>query len=138
MTAKQYLKAMYYAQLSIRKKEEKIKELQELATTTGAIRYDRDRVISSTPQSAGFENKAVRIVDMQRQLREEIADLADMYETGCRIINSLEDVTDNLILEMRYINHMKFSEIAVEMNYSVDAIYYRHRNALDRLKDIRI
>lgn len=138
MTAKQYLRTMYYAQLSIQKKEEKIRELQELATTTGAIRYDRDRVVTSEPQSAGFENKAVRIVDMQRKLQDEIAELADMYETGCRIINSLEDVTDKLILEMRYINHMKFADIAAEMDYSVEAIYYRHRKALGQLKKFKV
>ena len=138
MTAKQYLRNMYYAQVSIKKKEEKIQELQELALTTGAIRYDKDRVISSAPQSAGFEDKAIRIIDMQKRLQDEIADLADMYETGCRIINSLENVTDRLILEMRYINHMKFVDIAVAMDYSVEAIYYRHRRALEQLKKFKV
>lgn len=138
MTAKQYLRTMYYAQLSIQKKEEKIKELQELALTTGAIRYDKDRVVTSTPQHAGFEGKAVRIVDMQRKLQDDIAELAEMYETACKIINSLDDPVDKLILEMRYANHMKFVDIAVEMDYSVEAIYYRHRKALEQLKHYRV
>ena len=138
MTARQYLRNMYFTQMSILKKEEKIRELQELAMTTGAIRYDKDRVISSAPQSAGFEDKAIKIVDMQKRLRDDIAELADMYETGCRIINSLEDVTDRLILEMRYINHMKFVDIAVAMDYSVEAIYYRHRRAMEQLKKYKV
>ena len=138
MTAKQYLRSMFYTQLAIQKKEQKIRELQDLAESTGAIRYDKDRVISSPPRGAGYEDKAIKVVDMQRRLLEDITELADMYETGCRIINSLDDPTDKLILEMRYINHMKFTEIAAEMEYSVEAIYYRHRKAMETLKHFKI
>ena len=138
MTAKQYLRSMFYTQLSIEKKEQKIRELQELAESTGAIRYDKDRVVNSVAKGAAYEDKAIRVVDMQNRLLDDIVELADMFETGCRIINSLDDPIDRLILEMRYINHMKFTDIAFEMQYSVEAIYYRHRKALNTLKNYKV
>lgn len=135
MTAKKFFRSLYYAQISIRKKQEKIEELQQLAESTGAIRYDKLRVVTSSPQSGGFEDLAVKIMDLQKKLREDIDDLTDRLSQGRKMINSLDDPADKLILTMRYINHMKWEEIAAELNYSVDHVYYRHRQALKRIKD---
>ena len=133
MTAKQYLRKMFYFRRAIDKKREQLEEFRLLAESTGAIRYDKERVLSSTPQAAGYEDKVARIVDMEHRLLEDIAELTEMYETGYKIIQELEDPIDRLIIEMRYIHHMRFEEIADELNYSVETVYYRHRHALKRL-----
>lgn len=135
MTAKQYLRKMFYFQKSILKKREKIEELRLLAESTGAIRYDKEHVITSLPQTAGYEDKVVKIVDLEHKLLEDIAQLTEMYEVGDRMINSLDNPTDRLILTMRYINHMRWEEIAQELSYSVDHVYYRHRHAIKKIKD---
>lgn len=134
MTAKQYLQKMFYFHKSILKKRKQIEELRLLAESTGAIRYDKDRVVTSLPQASGYEDKVIQIVDMEHKLLEDIAQLTEMYITGEKIICSLADPTDRLILRMRYIDNMKWKEIASELNYSVDHIYYRHRHALKKIK----
>lgn len=134
MTAKQYLRKMFYFHRTIIAKQKQIEELRLLAESTGAIRYDKDRVITSLPQAAGYEDKVAALVDMEHKLLEDIEELTGMYNEGWKMIDSLEDPVDRLILVMRYINHMRWEEIALELNYSVDHIYYRHRHALKKIK----
>ena len=134
MTAKQYLRKMFYFQKTIIAKQKQIEELRLLAESTGAIRYDKDRVITSLPQAAGYEDKVAALVDMEHKLLEDIQELTEMYNEGWKMIDSLEDPVDRLILVMRYINHMRWEEIALELNYSVDHIYYRHRHALKKIR----
>ena len=134
MTIKQFLNSLYYAQLSIEKKKQKIAELEELATSTGAIRYDKEPVKSSTPQEAGFEKKVIRIQMLQIKLQEDIDDLLDRLEKGREIINSIEDPVTQYIMELRYMNHMEWADIAEEMNYTERAVYYRHQKAIAELK----
>lgn len=134
MTAKQYLRKMFYFQKTIIAKQKQIEELRLLAESTGAIRYDKDRVITSLPQAAGYEDKVAALVDMEHKLLEDIQELTEMYNEGWKMIDSLGDPMDRLILVMRYINHMRWEEIALELNYSVDHIYYRHRHALKKIR----
>lgn len=134
MTAKQYLRKMFYFHRTIIAKQKQIEELRLLAESTGAIRYDKDRVITSLPQAAGYEDKVAALVDMEHKLLEDIQELTKMYNEGWKMIDSLEDPVDRLILVMRYINHMRWEEIALELNYSVDHIYYRHRHALKKIR----
>ena len=134
MTAKQYLRKMFYFQKTIIAKQKQIEELRLLAESTGAIRYDKDRVITSLPQAAGYEDKVAAVVDAEHRLLEDIQTLVEMYDTGWKLIDSLEDPVDRLLMVMRYINHMRWEEIAQELNYSVDHIYYRHRHALKKIR----
>ena len=125
---------MFYFHRTIIAKQKQIEELRLLAESTGAIRYDKDRVITSLPQAAGYEDKVAALVDMEHKLLEDIQELTEMYNEGWKMIDSLEDPVDRLILVMRYINHMRWEEIALELNYSVDHIYYRHRHALKKIR----
>ena len=134
MTAKQYLRKMWYFHRTILVKQRQIEELRLLAESTGAIRYDKDRLITSLPQAAGYEDKVAVLVDMEHKLLEDIVELTKMINVGLDMINSLEDPVDQLILVMRYINHMRWEDIATELNYSVDHVYYKHRHALKKIK----
>lgn len=137
MTAKQYLRKMFYFHRTIIAKQKQIEELRLLAESTGAIRYDKERVITSLPQAAGYEDKVAALVDMEHKLLEDIDELTRMYEKGWRLIDSLEDPIDRLILIMRYINHMRWEEIADELGVSVDHVYYRHRHALKKIPKLQ-
>lgn len=134
MTAKQYLRKMFYFHRTILAKQKLIEEMRLLAESTGAIRYDKDRVITSLPQGAGYEDKVAALVDMEHKLLEDITELTEMFGVGMQMIESLDDPVDRLILVMRYINHMRWEDIATELNYSVDHIYYKHRHALKKIK----
>lgn len=138
MTAKQYLRKMFYFHRTIIAKQKQIEELRLLAESTGAIRYDKDRVVTSLPQAAGYEDKVAALVDMEHKLLDDIAQLVSMYDTGWKLIDSLEDPIDRLILVMRYINHMRWEEIAQELGCTVDHVYYRHRHALKKIPKLQL
>lgn len=135
MTVKQFFRSLYYAQISIEKKREKIEELKALAESSGngAIRYDKLRVMTSTPQSGGFEDKVIEIVDLKKKLQEDIDDLTERLDIGRKMINSLDSQEERLVMEMHYINHMTFKQVARRMHYSEETIYYKHRSAIRKL-----
>lgn len=138
MTAKQYLRKMFYFHRTIIAKQKQIEELRLLAESTGAIRYDKDRVITSLPQAAGYEDKVAALVDMEHRLLEDIVQLTEMYNEGWKLIDSLEDPIDRLLLVMRYINHMRWEDIAQELGCTVDHVYYRHRHALKKIPKLQL
>ena len=53
--------------------------LRALAEICGAINYDHDRVITSMPQSARFEGKVIRLVDIIAECRKEIDELIAVH-----------------------------------------------------------
>ena len=138
MTIKQFLNSLYYAQLSIEKKRMKIAELEELATATGAIRYDKEPVKTSTPQEASFEKKVIRIQMLCEKLQDDIDDLTVRLAKGREILDMIEDPVTKLIMEMRYMNHMEWADIAEEMHYTERAVYYRASDAINLLKRCKI
>lgn len=137
MTAKQYLRKMFYFHRTILAKQKQIEELRLLAESTGAIRYDKERIVTSLPQAAGYEDKVAVLVDEEHKLLDDIVELTKMINVGLDMINALEDPIDQLILVMRYINHMRWEDIAQELGCSVDHVYYKHRHALKKIPKLQ-
>lgn len=52
-----------------------------------------------------------------------------------RIINSVEDDELCSILRYRYIEHMTWEKISEKMYYSLRNVKYKHKNALDKIKN---
>ena len=136
-TAADYLHAMYYLNIRIQNKEKRILELQALAESTGGLRYDKDRVITSTPREGGFENKAIDVTMLQQELQKDIHMFTEMYRIGEWILESLP-VIDRTILDMLYVDGASIKEVAERMHYSESNIYYRKKRAMEKLQKINL
>lgn len=133
MRVSRKLKDYFYLQLRIRKKEDRIRELRQLADSVGAISYGAHHN-PNRPKSAGYEDKVETIVMMEMDLRKDIEELRSRTKEVEAIIGMVEDERDRTLLELRYINSMYFKEIAAAMNYSVERIYQLHREILNKLE----
>ena len=92
-------------------------------------------MFSSTP-SKKVEDAACAIVDLQSEIREEIYELARVeLEIGRLIKESGLDDTDQYMMEMRYLNYMRWEEIAVELHYAYRWVMRRHKKVLLFLGD---
>lgn len=106
-----------------------------------------DRRIYYGSDSAGFggsslpskkvEDCACNIVDLQNEIKEEIAALVQAErEVGKFIKEAPLDETDRFILELRYLNYKKWEEIAVELNYAYRWVMRRHKRAIAVLEEL--
>ncbi|MEG1965618.1 MAG: DUF1492 domain-containing protein [Oscillospiraceae bacterium] len=78
---------------------------------------------------------AVEMIDSLRdEIKEQIQNLILEKQKLDNAINSVEDNTLQLLLEYRYIDGLKFENIAEKMSYSWRWILNLHGKALDELK----
>lgn len=135
MTLKEFLNQGYHAKARIRAKEERIESWRQIAESiTAQIRPDS---AGSSLPSKKVEDCACNIVDLQNEIKEEIAALVQAErEVGKFIKEAPLDETDRFILELRYLNYKKWEEIAVELNYAYRWVMRRHKRAIAVLEEL--
>lgn len=135
MTLKEFLNQGYHAKARIRAKEERIENWRQIAeSSTAQIRPDS---AGSSLPSKKVEDCACNIVDLQNEIKEEIAALVQAErEVGKFIREAPLDETDRFIMELRYLNYKKWEEIAVELNYAYRWIMRRHKRAIAVLEEL--
>lgn len=74
--------------------------------------------------------KYVTIVDLERAIEKDISELAKLELEIQNEINLLEDDLQKTVLEMRYLNFMKWDDICAELNYSSRQIFNVHKSAI--------
>lgn len=90
---------------------------------------------SSMPSNK-VEDCVCNIIELQEEIQEEINSLAQVERDIESVIKQgpLDD-TDRLIMEARYLNYMKWEEIAVALNYAYRWVLRRHGRAIRQLAE---
>lgn len=126
---------------SIRWDREMIRELEELQQTNReklmpkGVRYDK-----SVVQTSGGEDLMDRIIAENLVLDKEIQkyklDLIRQEEKALRMIRSLEDSRERLVLQLYYISPspLTFEQIGERMIYQERQIRRFHNRALEKLE----
>lgn len=131
---KDFLNRGYRIKKRIAAKERRIDEWRRRAESiTAEIKPVAS--FSSTP-SKKVEDAACAIVDLQSEIKAEIYELAAVeLEIGRLIKESGLDDTDQFMIELRYLNYMRWEEIAVELHYAYRWVMRRHKKVLLFLGD---
>ena len=111
------------------------KEVERLQEEKERLKSIRDKVtqtLSDMPRGSGGDksNVADAIMDLDEQIGYEIENWIDIGNTTKGIIEAVKDSNLRLLLEYRYIDSMKFEQIAVKMSYSWMQIHRLHNAAL--------
>lgn len=128
MTAKEYLSKIQKHRYMMEKYSQRIEELYHMASGLKAIVFDKDRVQTSPDNQ--MENIFVMIdAEARKYARARIR-----YEKEARKraeqIAKLDNVLHIKILTMRYIDGMRWEEIACEIGYSFRHVTRLHGEAL--------
>lgn len=128
--AKEFLNRGYQSRIRIRAKKERIENWRRIAESiTAAIKPVA--AFSSTP-SKKVEDCVCNIIDLQEEIQEEIDGLVQVErEIGRAITKAVEDPTLRALLEMRYLNYLKWEEIAVRLDVTFRWTMTLHRRALE-------
>lgn len=115
----------------IKRMQERIDDLR-LMMLPSAIRYDKDKVVSSPSDPMSkyiinlekYELKQKKLMDQYVEARDIMIELIDRLEIPCQ-----RDV-----IQYRFMNGLKFYEIAEEIQYSEAQTYRIYADAIEALE----
>ncbi|NLM05699.1 MAG: sigma-70 family RNA polymerase sigma factor [Tissierellia bacterium] len=95
--------------------------------------YEQERV-NKTKEKSPMENAIIKLLDLEREIDENIDELVDLKRKIMEIINSIESDEYRLVLEMRYLNFKTWEDISESLNYSYRQVHRIHGEALKMVK----
>lgn len=119
----------YRAKDRIEAREERIQHWRERVTS---ITVDPSKeFVAGGSSGRGFEDLMLHIVVLEEEIKDEIIELASLErETKQLIYELVENPNYRFLLELRYLNYLRWEEIAVRMHYTLDWTKKLHRRAL--------
>jgi DNA-directed RNA polymerase specialized sigma subunit len=133
MTAKEYLSQAWTIDKRIEANLEEIQRLRTLAERiTGTYRVTRS---SSLDQRGRLERAITDIDELVSNIGADVNDLVSVKHDIRDTIRQVDRHEEQTLLQLRYLNGMKWEEIAVEMGYSWQWTHKIHKKALDSVKE---
>lgn len=124
----------YRAKDRIAARKERIQHWREIATSITAD--PSKEFVAGGSVGRRSEDLVLHIVVLEEEIRDEIAELASLErETKQLIYELVENPNYRFLLELRYLNYLRWEEIAVRMHYTLDWAKKLHRRALQVLSD---
>lgn len=127
MTKKEFLNQYRNAEREIAIKMDEIIRLREMATKV-------TQVLTPDKVKGGMENRReesiAKIVDMEKEIGASIDNLKKIREQVERAINAIPNANQRDVLRLRYLNGMKWEQIAVKLNYDYRWVLRLHGMAL--------
>lgn len=128
--ARRYLLQIRRLEEMIGQKQTQLAELEEMATSGGAIRYDKDKVVTQL-RTDTLENRVIRYVDLTAEIQQNIRDYLSLKNSIINEIHQLEDVRYITILHDYYVDDRDMMEIALKLGYSYYHTVRLNREALE-------
>ncbi len=132
MTAKEYLSQALHLDMRIDSKREQVASLNALATKCTAT-------LSGMPHSPNHGQSTMadavcKIVDLQREISDDILHLLDLKEEIIGVIKAIPNYEYQTLLEKRYLCFLTWEQIAVDMGYDLRYLHKVHKRALESVK----
>ena len=130
--AKKYLSQAFGLNQRIESKIDQIAVLNDLATKATVTYSDMPK--SPNRDGSRMEDAIIKIIDLEAEINQDMMKLVELKKDIIRRIKAVDGAELKTILELRYLSYMRWEEIAIELGYGIDNVYYLHRKALDNIK----
>lgn len=134
MTPKQYLQQAYLLDEKINSRLRELEQLKRLEASVQGVDLTRERVQYSRRFRSQVENIAQKIIDLEQRINSEIDRLLELKLEIRKVIESVDNETEQLLLRLRYIEYKRWDEIAEIMGYSKRQTTRLHGYALKKIK----
>lgn len=134
MTPKQYLQQAFRLNEQINSRLRELEQLKHLEASVQGVDLTRERVQCSRRFGSQVESIANKIVDLEQRINSEIDCLLELKIEIRKIIESVENETEQLLLRLRYIEFMRLEDIAKTLDYEERQIHRIHGRALQKIK----
>ena len=81
-----------------------------------------------------MESNVVKIVDLEREINEDIDMLIEVKKGIMAMIKKVENPEYQTLLELRYLCFKRWEQIALDMDYSIQHTFRIHNKALEKIK----
>jgi len=131
LTAQEYLEQAQQLDRQIDSKSLQISMLRDLSTkTTGVM---SDDVVSHTRNVHSMEDIIATIIDMEKELHDEVQQAIHLKKEIAETISQLKDSRERQILEYRYLCYLPWNDIAQRMDCSLPSVYRKHVEGLKKI-----
>ena len=130
MKAKRYLQQVHKINAMIDSKTEELKELRLLANSLPSSDFSKERVQETKRHDAQFTKYVISIVDLEKEIDEELAHLVQLKKEIRDKIYQVQNHNRLLVLQYRYVELLKWEDIAERLNYSLKQTHRIHNDAL--------
>lgn len=90
----------------------------------------------STSKTNNAENKLIETLELRDKIVEQIqAIMGERFEV-LNMINQLDDVVENLVLVMLYVNNLPMAQVCKELDFSKVQIYRIRKKAIENLAKV--
>ena len=134
MTAKEYLNQLIAMDNAINRKQQRLATLRDVAMNT-TPNYAAEAV-QRTREKNPLENIMSKIVDLDREIDEDIDALVDFKAEVWEKLDKIADERYKRILWLRYADRKTWRYIALELNFTIRYIHKMHLKALAELDKI--
>ena len=128
MNAKEYLSQAFRLDQKINSKLEQVSKLRNLSMKASGLRLAER--ISGTKDHSLMESALVKMIDLEYEINADIDRLVDLKREMATLIERVNDPSQRLLLEMRYLCGNTWEDIAQKMGYDLRWVYRLHGKAL--------
>ncbi len=136
MKVKEYLSQALWLDQKINSKLEQLETLRALATKVTA-KLAEEKVSGGNNTKGHMENAVVKIVDLEKEINEDIDRLVDIKTEIMDTISQVDDPVCQLLLWMRYVSGKTWEEVAWELDYNDRTVFKIHGRALKKIEEIK-
>ena len=134
MTAKEFFQRNYYLEQRVNSRLRRLSDLRQLA---GQVTSSLGREpVSGSADMHKLDGTIAKIVDMEREINEDIDRLVDAKREAMAVIRQVEHPDQQLVLELRYLDFKSWPSIAEEMELSPRWVQTLHERALAAVENI--
>lgn len=132
MTARDYLFQAHRLDAMINADIKEIEKLRELSTSISTSQKG-ERVQTSKKCVAPYVEIIEKIVDMEREVNDEIDLLVDLKREIRQAINTVKNDDERMVLYLKYLHNYTTPDIADEMYASDRTVRRWHQNGLEHI-----
>ncbi len=134
MNAKEFFQRNYYLEQRVNSRLRRLSDLRQLA---GQVTPSLGREpVSGSADVHKLDGTIAKIVDMEREINEEIDRLVEAKCESMAVIRQVEHPDQQLVLELRYLDFKSWPSIAEEMGLSPCWVQTLHERALAAIENI--
>ena len=90
----------------------------------------------STSKTNNAENKLIETLELRDKILVQIQAIMDERFEVLNMINQLDDVVENLVLVMLYVNNLPMAQVCKELDFSKVQIYRIRKKAIENLAKV--
>ena len=136
MTAREYMNRAFEIDRRIRARR---RRLAYLKSCIGSVGNGMDGMPKGSPHvTSVMEEQAIRIVDLENSIAEDERNLVSVRAEIAKAIGHVGNETLATILQMRYLDYMKWEDIMATLDYCRSYLYELHGRALQSIGAIPV